>query len=68
MTDPQIRVNGALEPFAATLGDLMAAKGLDEAKGLAVAVNDQVVAKAAWATTSLTPDDIIEIVRAVGGG
>lgn len=68
MSDDEIRVNGAYEPFAATIADLLAAKGLDGAKGLAVALNDQVVAKSSWGATKLTPGDAVEIVRAVGGG
>lgn len=64
----EIRVNGACEPYAATVSALLRAKNLEESKGLAVAVNDAVVAKSAWATTRLEPGDAVEIVRAVGGG
>ncbi|MGC9270874.1 sulfur carrier protein ThiS [Acidiphilium sp.] len=63
-----IRVNGTIEAFAATIAELLVAKGLDHAKGLAVAVNDRVVPRSAWMTTRLAPDDQVEIVRAVGGG
>lgn len=63
-----IRVNGSLEPIAATIAALLAAKGIAETRGLAVALNDQLVPASAWASTKLVPGDAIEIVRAVGGG
>lgn len=68
MSSDEIRVNGAYEPIAATITALLAAKGLDETKGLAVALNSSVVPKSAWAKTRLMPGDQVEIVRAVGGG
>ena len=68
MSGAEIRVNGAFEPFAPTIAALLDAKGLEETKGLAIALNDAVVPKSAWATTRLKPGDSVEIVRAVGGG
>lgn len=68
MSGTEIRVNGAFEPFAPTIAALLDAKGLEQTRGLAIALNDAVVPKSAWATTRLQPDDSIEIVRAVGGG
>lgn len=68
MSGTEIRVNGAFEPFAPTIAALLDAKGLEQARGLAIALNDAVVPKSAWATTRLQPYDSIEIVRAVGGG
>jgi sulfur carrier protein len=63
-----IKVNGSLETLAAkTIKALMEARGL-QGEGLAVALNEQVVPRGAWATTTLHPEDTIEIVRAIGGG
>jgi len=36
--------------------------------GVAVAVNEDVVPRAAWADTALKPDDRVEILTAVQGG
>lgn len=68
MSADDIRVNGSYEPIATTIAALLAAKGLHEAKGLAVALNAAVVPKSAWTKTMLMPGDQVEIVRAVGGG
>ena len=64
----EIRVNGSFEPIAATIAALLAVKGVEQTKGLAVALNDQIVPASAWASTKLVAGDAIEIVRAVGGG
>jgi len=68
MSGGTIRVNGAMEVLAPNVAALLAAKGLDQAKGLAVALNERVVPRSAWAETALRAGDEIEIVRAVGGG
>ncbi|GBQ20676.1 sulfur carrier protein ThiS [Acidiphilium acidophilum] len=68
MSGGAIRVNGAMEALAPNVAALLAAKGLDQAKGLAVALNERVVPRSAWAETALRAGDEIEIVRAVGGG
>jgi sulfur carrier protein len=39
-----------------------------ETKGVAVAVNDELVPRADWAARRLHPGDRVEIVRAVQGG
>jgi sulfur carrier protein len=52
-----------------TLGDLMTELGYDTtSKGMAVAVNDVVIPKSRWNSTTLNPDDTIEIIHAVQGG
>ena len=54
---------------AADVRALLGALGLDPAgRGLAVARNGEIVPGAAWETTTLAPDDRIEIVGAVQGG
>lgn len=37
-------------------------------RGVAVAVNSEVVPRSAWAVTSFTPGDHVEVLRAVQGG
>lgn len=37
-------------------------------RGVAVAVNGEVVTRSRWRTTALANDDRVEILRAVGGG
>ena len=65
-----IRVNGESEELeVATLSALLAEKAVDVAqKGIAVALNGNVVPRAAWAATLLRDGDSIEIVRARQGG
>jgi sulfur carrier protein len=66
----EIRVNGEVEPLAATtLEALLAEKAVDTGqRGIAVALNGAVVPRAAWAATALHPGDSVEIVRARQGG
>lgn len=66
----RITVNGVAEPFsAATIADLLAERDIDPgARGIAVALNGQVVPRAAWPRTAIAEDDAIEIVRARPGG
>lgn len=42
--------------------------GANGGRGVAVAVNGEVVPRGSWAATSLADDDRVEILRAVGGG
>jgi sulfur carrier protein len=39
-----------------------------EPKGIAAALNDNIVPKAKWAATQLNENDLVEIVHAVQGG
>ena len=68
MNNAKIRVNGQFEALATTVSALLAAKNLEAARGVAVAVNNSVVPRSAWPTTLLSDGDVVEIVRAVGGG
>jgi sulfur carrier protein len=65
-----IRVNGQDEPLAATtLSALLEEKAVDTGqRGIAVAVNGEIVPRAAWPQTQLRPGDSVEIVRARQGG
>lgn len=65
----QIRVNGAAEPGAASVAELLARKGIAPgARGVAVALNGAVLPAGRWAETPLSPGDEIEIVRPFQGG
>jgi sulfur carrier protein len=70
MSEALIRVNGESEPLvAATIAVLLAEKAVDIGqRGIAVALNGEVVPRAAWRDTALKPGDSIEIVRARQGG
>jgi sulfur carrier protein len=64
-----IRVNGKEEALAtATVGELLAARGIAAARGVAVAVNGRVVPASAWRDRALVSGDEVEIVRPFGGG
>ena len=64
-----IRVNGRDENLAAaTVADLLHARGIDKPRGIAVAVNGAVVPARRWTEVALAPGDAIEIVKPFGGG
>ena len=64
-----IRVNGREERLAfATVAELLAARGIAASRGVAVAVNGEVVPAGAWRERRLAAGDEIEIVRPFGGG
>jgi sulfur carrier protein len=64
-----IRVNGKEETLqAATVAELLAARGIMRAKGVAVAVNGAVVPAGAWDKAALAIGDEVEIVKPFGGG
>jgi sulfur carrier protein len=48
--------------------DRLAASVLDRPKGVAVAVNGEVVPRSAWDRTELREDDQVEVVTAKAGG
>ncbi len=67
----RIELNG--EPVeladAATVADAVAAAGVDgEPRGVAVAVDGEVVRRAEWDATRLREGQSVEVVRAVQGG
>ena len=56
-------------PTGATVADAVLQAGGDgEVRGVAVAVDGEVVRKAEWQQTRLRPDQSVEVVRAVQGG
>lgn len=48
--------------------DVLAAAVIDRPKGVAVAVNGEVVPRSEWSTTALRNDDEVEVVTARQGG
>ena len=68
MTDT-IRINGTAEALAVrTVAELIAARSDTQGRGVAVALNGDVVRRAAWAATPLKAGDVVEIVPAMQGG
>lgn len=51
-----------------TLLELMAWAGHEDLRGIAVAIDDEVVPRGEWATTRPAEGQRVEVVRAVGGG
>ncbi len=68
--DPSITVNGTPRPFKGdSLSLLIAEAGIAPyRRGIAVALNDRVVPRAAWAGTVPRPGDVVEIVQPLQGG
>jgi sulfur carrier protein len=66
----RLRINGVDEDVAAaTVAQLLAARGIDPAaKFLAVAINGAVVRRAEWPAAPLSAGDVVEIVRPLQGG
>ena len=56
-------------PAGATVADAVAEAEADgESRGVAVAVDGEVVRRAEWGKTKLQSDQAVEVVRAVQGG
>lgn len=65
----QVNGNEAELPDGATVADAVRAAGIDgERRGVAVAVDGEVVRTAEWEHTELTERQAVEVVRAVQGG
>lgn len=52
----------------AILSELLHKLGFEESRGIAIAINDQVLPKTAWNSHALSPNDHITIIRATQGG
>lgn len=53
----------------ATVADLVAAAGIEpDRRGIAVALNGEVVPRSAWAATQVAEGARIEVLQAVAGG
>lgn len=68
----EITLNGEAAEVAAdaTIDDVLRGQGLDPSvpKGIAVAVNDEVVRKEDWGRTSVSAGDRLEVITARQGG
>lgn len=66
----EVHVNHQLQQTAegTTLSQLLQQLGFGESRGLAIAINDQVIPKGEWNDYSLRPDDHITLIRATQGG
>ena len=67
----RVELNGEDVELAAgaTVGDALAAAGVREpARGVAVAVDGQVVRRSEWGTRTLADGESVEVVQAVQGG
>jgi sulfur carrier protein len=65
-----IIINGDTLPYAPQpLAEYLAIRKITaQTGGIAVAINDRVIPRADWATTTPKPNDRIEIITAIGGG
>ncbi len=65
-----VTLNGELCPLDVTsLSEYMAGRGYESGrKGVAVAVNGEVVPRSCWGSTTLKDGDRLEIVEPVQGG
>jgi sulfur carrier protein len=63
-----ITVNGEPRELAGTVDDLLDALGVEVRRGMAVAVDAEVVPRSAWSTTQVCDGARVEIVTAVQGG
>jgi sulfur carrier protein len=63
-----ITVNGEPREVAGTVDDVLDALGIEVRRGVAVAVDAEVVPKSAWSTTEVSDGARVEIVTAVQGG
>ena len=50
------------------LADLLRARGLAERKGVAIAINDEVVPRSTWPACPLADGDRILVIQATQGG
>jgi len=64
-----ILLNGENHAVAsATIADLLQEQGVERRRGVAVAVNGEVVPAASWHQHRLASGDEVEIVKPIGGG
>ena len=68
----ELCINGTSRRFSEappeTLADLMTTLEITETRGVAVAINDQVIPRRRWSEQPLQPGDRVEIIRATQGG
>jgi len=67
----ELRVNGEPRTFSVdelTVEGLLERLEVEQRQGLAVAVNERVVARSQWNETTVDEGDDVEIIRAAQGG
>jgi sulfur carrier protein len=68
----KVLVNGETRdlPDALTIAELVAdeAPGLESGRGVAVAVDAEVIPRSEWATTTLETGQAVEVLAAIQGG
>ena len=66
----KVVVNGETKDLAASvsLAEVVSQTGARGPRGVAVAVNGEVIPKSAWPTVSLSENDRVEVLAAIGGG
>ena len=57
-----------LTPASCTIDKLLPLLGISDTRGLAIAVNEQVVTRASWLSYELSPKDKIILIKATQGG
>ena len=55
-------------PEGPTIRDVLAAAGMADQRGLAVAVDGEVVPRSEWGRSTVTEGQQVEVLRAVQGG
>ncbi len=60
-------LNGNPSSFRGTIEQLLVHESISP-RGVAVAINGEIISKSTWNTTSLQESDVIEIVTAAAGG
>jgi sulfur carrier protein len=63
-----ITVNGEPRELTGTVDELLDALGVEVRRGMAVAVDAEVVPRSEWSTTRIADGARVEIVTAVQGG
>jgi sulfur carrier protein len=63
-----IRVNGVDDTFLSETVEQILVRRLIEPRGIAVALNGEVVRRSEWASTSIPDGSSVEIVTAAAGG
>jgi sulfur carrier protein len=66
----RVRLNGQPHdlPDGGLLADALQRLGVEDPRGVAVALDGEVVPRSRWSTTRLADGQAVEIVRAVQGG
>jgi len=65
-----IYINSKLQqlPGDAKITDALSSLNLNAQKGIAIAINNNVIPQAAWETYLLQPDDKMTLIKATQGG